>query len=58
MFKDLVPQLIPLRILEGGEIVLIIGPEDLVEVLSPDLAPIIGDILERSFRSPPAANML
>ena len=58
MFKDLVPQLIPLHLLEGGEIVLIIGPEDPVEVLFPALATIIGDILERSFRSPRAATML
>ena len=54
MFKDLVSQLIPFRLLEGGDIVLIIGPEDMFEVLPPPLAPIIGDILQRVFRSPRA----
>ena len=44
MLKNLVYQLIPFCLLEGGKIVLIIGPEDTFEVLPPPLAPIIGDI--------------
>ena len=58
MFKDLVSQLIPFCLLEGGDIVLIIGLEDMFEVLLPPLAPIIGDILQRVFRSPCATTTL
>ena len=58
MFKDLISQLISFFLLEGGKIVLIIGPEDTFKVLPPPLAPIIGDILQRVFRSPRAATTL
>ena len=58
MFKDFVPQLIPLRFLEGGKVVFIIGLKNMVEVLSPSLAPIIGDTLKRVFRSLRAATTL
>ena len=52
MFKDLVSQLLPFCFLEGGDIVLIKGLEDMFKVLPPPLAPIIGNILQRVFRSP------
>ena len=51
MCKDLVPQLIPFCLLKGAKIGLIIGPEDMFKVLPPPLAPMIGDILQRVFRS-------
>ena len=50
MFKELVPHLILLHLLEGGEIVLVICLEDMIEVLLPSLAPILGDILYRVLR--------
>ena len=58
MFKDLISQLILFHLLEGGKIVLIIGPEDMFKVLPPPLAPIIDNILQSIFRSPRAATTL
>ena len=55
MFEELVLQFSPLRLLEGGEIVLVVGLEDMLKVLPPSGALIASDILYRVFRWGPHA---
>ena len=45
MFKELVLQFGPIHLLEGGEIVLVVGLEDMLKVLPPSCTLIVSDIL-------------
>ena len=45
MFEELVLQFSPLCLLEGGEIVLVVGLEDMLKVLPPSSTLIVSDIL-------------
>ena len=45
MFKELLFQISPLCLLEGGLIVFVVGLEDMIKVLPPSSALIVSDIL-------------
>ena len=45
MFEELVLQISPFHLLEGGAIVLVVGLEDMSEVLPPSSALIVSDVL-------------
>ena len=47
IFGEPSPQLLPLPLLVGGEIVAVEGPEDVVQVFPPPCAPVVSEVLQR-----------
>ena len=52
MVEELDPQLIPICLHVGGEVVQVEGPENMVQVLPQPLAPIVSDAPQRVCGSP------
>ena len=50
IFEELSLQLLPFLLLAGGVIVVIEGPEDVVQVFSPPCAPVVSEVLQRVSR--------
>ena len=53
IFEELSLQLLPLCLLEGGVIVVVEGPEDVVKVFLPPCTPVVSEVLQRVSRGSP-----